>query len=509
MSAAEQLVEDIVGPQAGPQTVFATTTAQIAIIGGGAGGGKSISLLYEPAKLTALERVRGMHAVLFRRNEKDLKRGGQIWDKSQSMYRAFGGKPRTTPSLDWVFEASSRALEDRHRIEFRHLQRESSIFSHDGTEYDLIGFDELQQFTGRQWWYMFTRLRSTSGLQPRIRATCNPLPDSWLFELVRWWIGSDGYAIPERSGVVRWFVRDPEDESLAWYDSEADALIDYPRQKALSFTFIVASLDDNPALERANPHYRANLQVASRADRARLLGEKNEKGKDRGGNWLVRDSAGDVFKRSEFKIVDGPPSKIVRTVRFWDRAATSPTPKHPDPDWSRAPRVSLCEGGEIYMDDLASMRSGPVKVLRFVQRTAVSDGVRVEIGLWQDTGGAGKTDAEITRDALTGFSVQIEDSFGAGSLDPDMAKPERGSSRAKRVFANVWSPIVERGDFYMRRAGWNGEVLAEADAFPYGVHDDIIDGISGAIQVLVGQGLGFWNGLVGAAEALKTKGRTR
>lgn len=491
MSAAEQWTEEAFGPQPGPQTLFATTEAQVAILGGGAGGGKSIALLYEGGKITLIDRVRAARVVLFRREKEDLKRGGGLWDKAAQVYPLFGGLSREAPSLDWTFEASTRRIEDRHRIQFRHLQRERSIYSHDGTEYDLIGFDELQQFTERQFWYMFSRLRSRSGLQPRIRATCNPMPGSWLYKLVAWWIGPDGYAIRERSGVIRWFVRDPKDEQIAWFDSREEALAAFPRLMPRSFTFILASLDDNPALERADPSYRGNLEAMTRAERARLLGTKDEAGRDRGGNWLVRDTPGDVFRRQDVIIVDRPPSRIVASIRFWDRAASSPTPKKPNPDWTRGPRVSLTEKGQLYVDDLESAQTGPVRVTRLLQATAKADGPEIEVGLWQDTGGAGKTDVETMRVALAGFSVRIVLSFVAGATDEP--EPEKGSSRAKRIFANAWAPLVEHGRFFMKRAPWNEEVLQEMEAFPYGTHDDIVDGISGAAQVLIaGNFLSAW-----------------
>lgn len=126
--------------------------------------------------------------------------------------------------------------------------------------------------------------------------------------------------------------------------------------------------------------------------------------------------------------------------------------------------------------------------------------MRVEIGLWQDTGGAGKTDAETLREVLAGYAVHLVDSFGTDPIEP---KIDRGSSRAKRTFAKVWAPWVEQGRVYIRRAGWNGALLSEAHAFPHASHDDIIDGVSGAAQLLAGPGMGFWGGLITAARELQ------
>lgn len=500
MSAAEQ-IDEIPGPQPGPQTLFATTTADVAVIGGGAGGGKSVALIYEGGKLTALEHARAVRCVMFRREEKDLKRGGGLWDRSFATYPAFGGSSRATPSLDWTFEAASRRVEDRHRIEFRHLQLEGSVYSHDGTEYDLVGFDELQQFTARQFWYLFSRLRSTSGVRPRVRATCNPLAGSWLYELVAWWIGSDGYALPERSGVLRWFVRDPSDDSLAWFDSREAALEAFPDDDPISFTFIVSTLDDNPALTRRDPSYRGRLRKMVRSDRMRLLGEKDEHGRDRGGNWITTESAGLFFKAADFVIVDAPPSPIARTCRAWDKGASVPTPKHPDPDWTEGVRVSLLRDGSLYVDDLVSMRARPVEVLDAMRATAEGDGRGTTIAIYQDTGGAGKTDAEVTREFLMGFPVEIIDSFGAGASGP---KPKTGASRPKREFARAWAPMVEGKRVFVRRAEWTQRLIRQCDAFPEGAHDDIVDALSCAAQVLISKGGMFaGTGLVDAARKMR------
>src|SRR5690606_17779891 len=140
---------------------------------------------------------------------------------------------------------------DRHRIEFRHLQRDDTVHEHQGRQYAFIGFDELTHFTERQFWYMVSRLRSTSGVKPYVRATCNPDPDSFVAKLVEWWIGPDGYPIPERSGVLRWFVR--VDDELHWYDSEAEARAEHHEAEPLSLTFIASRPADNNALIAKDP----------------------------------------------------------------------------------------------------------------------------------------------------------------------------------------------------------------------------------------------------------------
>lgn len=506
-------------PQPGPQTQFDQCAADVAFFGGSPGGGKSYVLLYVGGKWTQHPAVRAYRAVLFRRTTGELKGGGGLWDKSQTIYRAWDGRPRSSPALDWIFEAGSGRIEDRHRIELRHLQHEADVYDHNGREYDFVGFDELQQFTAQMVWYLYGRLRSVSGVRPHLRATCNPEPGSWLADMLieGGYIGEDGYARPDRSGVVRWIVRNAETDRLDWYDTEAEARAAHPSgyvelpdgssehfdsaaeartahptgrfvydDEPISFTFILATLDDNRELLRVDPGYRARLRKLSRADRLRLLGERGPDGRDRGGNWKYIPAQGLFFPRDRFRLVNEPPSPITQTVRFWDKAGSPPTAKHPNPDWTRGVRVSICEGGEIYIDDLVSERASPGPILRLMRSTAEDDGVDVVVGIYQDTGGAGKTDVETTKAALEGFTVEVVESWTADTSGEEQRKYR--SSRPKRALARAW--VSDLGDeetpskVYMKRADWNEDALLELDAFPSGRFDDIVDAISGARQVL-------------------------
>ena len=465
-------------PQAGPQTLFERCSADVAIFGGAAGGGKSFALLLDAVKHATNPRVAGYRAILFRRTSPELVGGGGLWDESQEMYRAAGGRPRGFPSLDWTFEAGSGRIEDRHRIEFRHLEKEADKYGHQGRQYAFIGFDEVTHFSESQFWYLFSRLRSTCGIKPRLRATCNPDPGSFVAKLVAWWIGEDGYPIPERSGVVRWMVRDEKGGELLWYDSREAAIAEHGADVLpISFTFIASRLRDNAALTSRDPGYRAKLRLLPPEERERLLGDE-----EKGGSWLDFGKSGGFFAKALFRLVDEPPSRIVRTVRFWDKASSVPTPKTPNPDWTRGIRVSLCEHGEFYADDLVSAQLGPSDVLRLMRQTAEADGAEAVIGLWQDTGQAGAVDVDTTRAVLGGFEVEVIESWSSDKIgEPNIAAR---SSRAKRSFARSWAPRVEEGRVYVKRAPWTSTVLAEADQFPHGRHDDCVDAWSGAMRIL-------------------------
>src|SRR5690606_25652328 len=86
--------------------------------------------------------------------------------------------------LSWHFP--SGAL-----IKFSHLEHEQDIYNHQGGQYCLIIFDELTHFTRKQFIYLLSRNRSTCGVRPYVRATCNPDPESFVAELIEWWIDGE------------------------------------------------------------------------------------------------------------------------------------------------------------------------------------------------------------------------------------------------------------------------------------------------------------------------------
>lgn len=491
-------------PQPGPQTTFARTTADFAIFGGSPGGGKSVACLYEAAKLAHLPGARRVRATFFRRNEVSLLRAGSIWDRAREMLPAFGGTVRLE-DRSVTFEHAAGQIEDQHRVDFAHLHLVGSERSYDGSEQDLIVLEELQEFEASQVWYMVSRLRTRSGLRPRVRASCNPDPDcEWLVELLvgGGYVGDDGYAIQERSGVVRWIVRDETTDELLWYDSRDEALEAHPElgpDEVLSFTFVLSRLADNPALGRKDPSYRGKLRMQLRKDRVRLIGEGPV---DRGGCWLSTDVAGDFFALDAIKIRSEPPSPVMRWVRGWDFGSSEPTSKEPDPDWTEGAKVALCEGGELWIDDLVSAQRGPLATTQMVLDTAIQDGPLVEVAIFQDSGAAGKRDAttiaaELERARLTVHVVHSDRRQGdeKGSAEAGGARARRGmrrtkSSPAKQAMARPWSLLASQGRVFMRGPlEWNKKVITQTHRFPNARKDDVVDGISGAAHVLTDGGV--------------------
>lgn len=438
------------GPQAGPQTEFLATTADIAFYGGAAGGGKSFALLLEPLRHYNNPRF---GAVIFRRNTVQVRNEGGLWDESYAMYKQFGAHPREA-ILEWEFPSGSR-------VKFAHLENENTIYNWQGSQIPMIGFDEITHFTEKQVVYMMSRNRSTSGVPGYIRGTCNPDVDSWVRKWIDWYIGEDGYPLKERSGKIRWFIR--QEDEMIWADSREELVEKYGSdQLPKSFTFIASVIYDNKILMTKDPSYLSSLMALSRVERLRLLG----------GNWNVRPTAGAYFQKDWFQIVDAANTGIVSQVRYWDRAATIPSEENNDPDWTVGLKLSKLGTGIFLVEHVVRKRDRPLPIERLVKNTATQDGYGVPICVEEDPGASGVADAENYVRLLAGFNVRV-----------------RKPSKDKVTRALPVSAQCEAGNVMLVRGAWNDAFLSELENFSGEDecgHDDQVDALSGAFNELCG-----------------------
>jgi predicted phage terminase large subunit-like protein len=443
----------IISAQPGPQTAFLQTPADICVYGGAAGGGKTVGLILEP--LRHATRVANFTAVFFRRTTPQITNPGGLWDESQKFYPRLGGTPHVG-MREWRWPRGGK-------IKFSHLQFDTTVYDWQGAQITLICFDELTHFTARQFFYMVSRNRSTCGVRPYIRATCNPDADSWVADFLTWWIDpASGLPIPERAGVLRYYVR--VDEKIQWADKPEELMRDLPRREDLppgidpprpiSVTFIPARVFDNPALMQINPEYYTWLLSLPTLERERLLY----------GNWKIRPTAGLYFKREWCAVVDELPAEL-DVVRYWDLAATEKT-QFNDPDWTVGIKLGRDRNGAYWLLDMVRARSNPGDVERLLRNTAEQDGKRVRIGFGQDPGQAGKSQALHLVRALDGFT----------------ASPASESGDKLTRFG-PFSSQCRAGNVKIRRGSWNEELFRVLEGFPDLAHDDEVDACSGALEM--------------------------
>lgn len=448
--------------QEGPQRQAGESTATVIIYGGGAGSGKTYWLAHENAKYWD-DSAYG--SVIFRRTKPELKGIGSIWDECLSLYPLLGGD-LVESRLECTFPSGARVKLDG-------LEHEKDKLKYQGKSLGGIAFDELTHFTEGQFWFLFSRLRGWLGA--KCRATCNPDPDSWVRQLVDWYIGEDGYPIADRSGVVRWFARKGED--LLWFDTEEEGISQ--GLKPISLTFISAKIWDNRILLAKDPDYLAKLEALPPVERARLLG----------GNWNVRLSAGDYFQEAWFPVRDagalahrlaGHPrdEDIIRKFRCWDCAGTphkgdtvpgsrTKALAEGDPDWTVGLLLGETRTGLLIILDCVYCRDTPGEVERLIIETAIKDGPTVKVLEWQDPGQAGVYQVAGRRKAIAAGC-----GFGA-KYEAIVAREN------KEEYAKLPSRTTNKGRILLQRGPWNRWLLNQLTAFPNKkVHDDAVDALS-------------------------------
>ena len=446
-------------PQPGPQEAFLSTPADIALYGGAAGGGKTYALL--------LENVRHINnpkfgSVIFRRNAQQITNEGGLWDNASDIYPLLGATPKLTPRPSMTFPKGAK-------ISFAHLQYDKDVHSWQGAQVALICFDELTHFSRKQFFYMFSRNRSTSGVIPYIRATTNPDAESWVADFISWWIDQNtGYPIPGRSGVIRYFV--VLDDTVRWADSREELvkLHGVRIEDTKSFTFIASSIYDNKVLLEKDPGYLANLKALGNVEKERLLY----------GNWKVKPAAGLYFKRTQVEVVPVIPGKVVKWVRAWDLAATVPTPDNPSPDATAGVLMGKLEDDRYIIANVKRVTLAAADVRKLTKNTAETDRATyksVKIRLPQDPGQAGKEQAQSYVKFLAGHAVKTERMTGD-----------------KITRAEPFSAQWQAGNVLILAGSWNEEYFAELEAFPEGGHDDQVDASSDAFSEL--QTARSWSG---------------
>lgn len=486
-------------PQEGPQTAFLKSSADIVIYGGGAGGGKTFALLLESLRHRFNPTFK---AVIFRKTIQDVIGEGGIWSDTESIFPGLGAVANSVKHR-WTFPNPQKLkskikklrLKEMKRprgatISFAGLQHEKDKYKFQGRQIPLICFDELTHFSKTQFFYMLSRNRlgtGAYGVRPYIRATCNPDPDSWVKPFIAWWLDEKtGYAIPERSGVIRWFIRDGN--KIVWFDSEAAAKELFPKKTAMSFTFILSSIFDNPALLAKDPDYLSKLEAMPHVEKMQLLG----------GNWNIRALAGDYYKRENIPKITKLPEDIVCITRYWDRASTEVTETNTDPDYTSGTLFGRTARNTYFWAHQLRIRMRPGKVLALIKSTTKRDmeefGSKFFLSLEQDPGSAGVAEIDYLCKELAGFPIKI-------------FKPSKGQDKVTRQ--KPLSSQVERGNVEMLVGSWNDDLLDELEGFPEAPHDDQVDTSGGAFNAVALNQIGDVKQVTASAPVTNYKNKYR
>lgn len=340
-----------VGPSSPKQELILNASASISIVGGAAGSGKSHMAILFPLKYVFSDPY--FKGIIFRRTTSELQ---DLWDRACELYQTLFPKDKNGKT---VLKINQQKMSIRFPLGgvlfFSYMQHEKDKYGSQGKEYTFCLFDEITHFSITQVLYLYGRLRSSrSTSKCQLIGTCNPDPDSFLFDWVKWYIDPEtGIPDQTKDGVIRYFVADTE-LGFIWKDTKEeleDIYGDGDDSGIVDFTFISATVFDNPILLKNNPKYLSTLKANTPVDVARLLH----------GSWTARDSAGGHMKREWFieNPQEPPWTDVISTVRAFDFAGTLKTESGAtgnSPDYTASVKMSKLKNGDYFIHEVRRTR---------------------------------------------------------------------------------------------------------------------------------------------------------
>lgn len=275
-------------PQAGFQEHISASNVDVVFGGGILAGGKSYAILLAMAEPLLTDP--NFRALISRKQQDSLKAAGGFVDKIKDI---FGNLARIKESDNPRATFPNGSFIDMTYIDDGDMKRLTERAK--GWEYDMITVDELTEMSFEAFMYIMTRNRGKSKtFTGKMFATMNPKRSHWARTFLDWYIGADGYIIPERDGCVRYFyVNGTDVKDVVWGNSKEEVYrkckIDIDRKLKYiggdfsyenmikSFVFYKGSLAENKALTENNPDYVGSV-AASGGKMAQALIE---------GNWNV------------------------------------------------------------------------------------------------------------------------------------------------------------------------------------------------------------------------------
>lgn len=300
--------------QAGAQETMLSIDADIKIVGGSRGGSKSFSMLLETLYDV---KNKDFHGILLRNESKDL---DSLITDSYRVYDQFGQYNKSINDMTWNFYNGGWLKFSYYAGSFEDFKTRFQ-----GRQYAFIGIDEITQCPYKKFKYLLTNNRNASGIRNRFWGTCNPDPDSWVRKFIDWWIGDDGYAIPERNGAIRYcFMDGDKPDNIYWGNTKEDVYeqckgtiddlwrgyenLGYNKLDMFikSATFIRADLSENVILTSTDKSYFGNLAQQDEEQRMR----------DLKANWNWRGAGDDLISAEDMERMFDNAEQLDEQERF-------------------------------------------------------------------------------------------------------------------------------------------------------------------------------------------------
>jgi predicted phage terminase large subunit-like protein len=441
------------------QLAFLRLNVLESLYGGAARGGKSIALLMAATQYVD---VPSYNAIIFRKSYQELSKGDGLIPVSMEWFKKWQGE-----GVHWDDKLKQWEFPSGAILGFGHLESENDKYNYIGQAYQFIGFDELTQQPEDTYSFLFSRLVRTKeqervGIPLRMRCTTNPNGEhvQWVY---------DRFVNKRTRPAIRADIIEKAKEAGIPEEMITDEYIRYRMPM-----FVPSLARDNPFLDRAS--YVDSLNKLDPVTRAQLAE----------GNWEIR-AMGNMFSRQWFERV--PVARVpildLKKVRYWDMAATL-----------TGDATASChlgydkKSGIFYILDMKILHKSPRELEREVYLCAFDDGSTTAIYMEREPGSAGIHNIDHYKRKVIPPGWHFYEDRVSGDKE----------ARARPVSAAAEKELIKIA--WTRRSDeWYSTAMDQLETFPEADHDDAVDALSGAFNVL-NQKLNHTARFIGTADFL-------
>ena len=192
---------------------------------------------------------------------KQLMGSGGLWEIASKYYPLFGAKSVKMPVPMYTFPSGAR-------LRYSQIANMSDAEALRGLQLSYLAIDELTQLDQKSVQFLLTCLRSEANMNSICVASCNPVRDSWVFDLVSWYLDEEGFVDKEKNGAIRYYVVNEGQFVFADYEEWFKENMPHCVTNSLTgeyippkrFSFVQLTIFSNPILLQKNPRYLSELQ---------------------------------------------------------------------------------------------------------------------------------------------------------------------------------------------------------------------------------------------------------
>ena len=403
--------DDIVRPRGIFQKRYLCSDAKLIIVGGAAGSSKSYMGLCRHLRWAHDPKYNG---YCIRQHSNDLMKAGGLFQEAVGIYS------KVYPDIKIKIKDQMIVFPSGASVSFSHYENDAAGRKYQGLQLSSVFYDEAAHAKESHIWWLFSRLRTSAKMQPSMWLSCNPDPDSYLFNYVKWWLHPEGHpnygiADPAKNGLSRYILRIQGE--ILWGDTPEELIEKYGKPhlpmnhvdqvKPIEVCVLLGTLLDNPTLMEQQPDYKSKLEALPEVEMRRLLL----------GDWTARELGSTFFQRTWCAEAgeEPPKSEIERTVRAYDFAGTLKTASNPSPDYTVGAKVSKLKNGDYFVHEVIRTRILPGDWEKFILQNAAADGFGTEIIIPLDPGASAKLATGLLTRAISECGYRVRTLRATGS----------------------------------------------------------------------------------------------